>query len=132
MAFIRTVFDSITQHWQRTHASIAPFGTAISTLLLSIYAGERLWQFWDTWRELAHMASLGVIIYGMFIILLEGGTWLVFWALNERAKRLQRRKTQQAVETLDRVEAALAQNPHADPIAVIEQLRIEVRDGENR
>ena len=73
------------------------------------------------------MASIGLIIYGMSIALLEGGGWLVFWALDERAKRRQRRKQQQEAELLDRVEAALVQNPDSDPVTVIEQLRGIIR-----
>ena len=127
MAQIRKFFNTLTRNWQRTHAVLAPFGAGITTWVLSVYAVGGSWAFWYNWKQFADMASIGLIIYGMSIALLEGGGWLVFWALDERAKRRQRRKRQQEAELLDRVEAALVQNPDSDPVTVIEQLRGIIR-----
>ena len=76
------------------------------------------------------MASIGVITYGMTIISLEGGASLVFWALDERDKRRERRKKQQTVEILDHVEEALRQDPGSDPFIVIEKMRDRIRNGQ--
>ena len=129
MKAIRDTFSTLSRNWQRSHAILAPFGTGLSTLILSIYAGNGRWEFWQSWHPLADMASLGVIIYGMTIISLEGGASLVFWAWNERNKREERRKRQQTEEVLNLVEEALLQNPGSDPKIVIEQLRGQIADG---
>ena len=42
------------------------------------------------------MAGLGTIGYGMTAVLIEGGIKTVFWALDERRKKLTRRE----IETL--------------------------------
>ena len=76
------------------------------------------------------MASIGAIIYGIGIISLEGGASLVFWALDERNKRRERRKRQQMVEILDQVKEALLQDPDSDPMLVIEQMSKKVRNGQ--
>ena len=99
-------------------------------MILSVYAGDGKWAFWYSWDELAAMASIGVITYGMTIISLEGGASLVFWALDERDKRRERRKKQQTVEILDHVEEALRQDPGSDPFIVIEQMRDRIRNGQ--
>ena len=130
MSPVRDIFGILTRNWQRTHAVLAPFGTGISTLILSVYAGDGKWTFWYSWDELAAMASIGVITYGMTIISSEGGASLVFWALDERDKRRERRKKQQTVEILDHVEEALRQDPGSDPFIVIEQMRDRIRNGQ--
>ena len=130
MKTIRDTFSTLSRNWQRSHAILAPFGTGLSTLILSIYAGNGRWEFWQSWHPLAEMASLGVIIYGITIILLEGGATLVFWAWNEHNKREERRKRQQTAEILDQVKEALLQNPDSDPVLVVEQMSDRVRNGQ--
>ena len=118
---------------------MAPFGTALAALLLSIHAGNGKWLFWRSWDELADMIGLGAVMYGMAVLTLEGGLTVMFWALDERDKRRERRKKEMARrekearnELLTDVITKLRQSPDSDPVMVVEQMRDEARNGQDQ
>ena len=69
-------------------------------------------------------------MYGMTVLALEGGLTVVFWALDERDKRRERRKKELQKELLGDVIAKLRQNPDSNPVAVVEQMLDETRNGQ--
>ena len=109
---------------------MAPFGTAFAALLLSIHAGNGRWLFWRSWDDLADMVGLGAVMYGMTVLTLEGGLTVMFWALDERDKRRERRNKELQQQVLEDIIAKLRQNPDSNPVAVVEQMRDEARNGQ--
>lgn len=78
------------RRWLRRHAVIAPFGIFAVTFLLVIWSGQ-----WDGWGSLglaANLVDLGAVLYGMVAVLVEGGSKMVFWALEERRKMIENGK----------------------------------------
>ena len=147
MAWARRIFNSLKSHWPRTHAAMAPFGAALAALLLSVHAGNGKWQFWHSWDELADMIGLGAVMYGMAVLTLEGGLTVMFWALDERDKRRERERARREEEMAHREKEArkkarnellndiiteLRQSPDSDPVAVVEQMREEARNGQDQ
>lgn len=97
----RRIFSTLKRNWQRTHAVAAPFGTALVTLLLSTRSERWIWTFWQSevsWNLVADNAGVGAMTYGMLAVTAEGGATLIFWALDERDKRKERRSAERKQE----------------------------------
>ena len=98
---VRRIFSTLKRNWQRTHAVAAPFGSALVTLLLSTRSEQWAWLFWQsevTWNLVADNAGVGAMTYGMLAVTAEGGASLIFWALDERDKRKERRAAEREQE----------------------------------
>ena len=83
------------------------------------------------------MAGVGTIAYGMAAVLGEGGIKLVFWAIDERRKKLAARE----IDTLTAVRERLEREENPAGVAVVEDmiedrrrnpLRIGIRRRRNR
>ena len=65
---------------------MAPWGIIVTTCMLVNYEGHVSWQIihiWDAWldfKALSEMRDWGVVVYGAFASLLEGGRLMVFFA----------------------------------------------------
>ena len=97
----RRIYNTLKRNWQRTHAVAAPFGTAIATLLLSTRSERWEWAFWQnevSWDLVANNTGIGAITYGLLAVTTEGGASLIFWALDERDKRKERRAAEREQE----------------------------------
>lgn len=64
------------------------------------------------------MAGLGTIGYGMTAVLIEGGIKTVFWALDERRKKLTRRE----IETLTEARDRMNKEKDSSAIAVLDKM----------
>ena len=104
--------------WLRRHAMITPFGAAIATWLLSALIGDGPWFFWYDMEPVKSMAGVGTIIYGMAAVLGEGGFKLVFWAIDERRKKLTARE----IDTLTAVRERLEREQDAVGIDVVDDM----------
>lgn len=104
--------------WLRRHAMITPFGAAATTWALSAWIGGGHWLFWNDIEPAKSMAGLGAIGYGMAAVLIAGGIKAVFWALDERRKKLTRRE----IETLTEVRDRLNQENDSSAIAVVDKM----------
>ena len=124
--------------WVSIHARILPFGSAIGTYLVANLAGDGKWKFWDSWDAMMQAAGLGVIFHGTAaVVLLEGGIKMGLYVVDKwkadrarmisetRAKGLAEGRTLALSDAVER----LRQNPEADPVAVLDQLRQEVGNG---
>ena len=69
-------------------------------------------------------------MYGMTVLTLEGGLTVMFWALDERDKRRERRNKELQQQVLEDIIAKLRQYPDSNPVAVVEQMRDEARNGQ--
>ncbi len=76
----------------RRHALFAPFGVFAATLLLLVRSGQ--WSGWESLESAAKLVDLAAVMYGMVAVLAERGVDLVFWALEQRKKRIEERKAQ--------------------------------------
>ena len=104
--------------WLRRHAMITPFGAAVTTWLLSALVGGGPWLFWHDLEPAQAMAGLGTITWGMAAILAEGGIKLVFWAIDERRRKL----TEREIDTLLEARERLKQGQDTYGIAVMDDM----------
>lgn len=71
--------------WIRRHAIAAPFGIFAATVLLVARSGQ--WSGWESLESAATLVDLGAVLYAMVAVLVERGTNMIFWALEQRKKR---------------------------------------------
>lgn len=138
----KRIYSTLKRNWQRTHAVAAPFGTAITTLLISARSDSWVWLFWSdpaSWGLVADNTGAGAVVYGVIALTIEGGATVVFWSADEWDKRKERRnaeRKQQLAEAedkgrksaLDAVRKHLELHPGADPLEVIRQVEEATRD----
>ena len=91
--------------WLRRHAMMTPFGAALTTWLLAALVGGGQWLFWHDLEAVQAMATLGTITWGIVAILAEGGIKLVFWAIDERRRKLTEREIDALIQARDRLKA---------------------------
>lgn len=104
--------------WLRRHATLTPFGAALFTWLLSALVGGGQWLFWHDMEPVKSTAGAGTIAYGMAAVLVEGGIKMVFWALDERRKKLTARE----IDTLIDVRERLKKEQNTDGVAIVEDM----------
>ena len=146
--------------WASVHARILPFGSAIGTYLVANLTGKGEWAFWRNWDALMDAAGLGVIFHGMAaVVILEGGIKMGLYVVDKwKADRARMRaesraeglaeglaegratglaeglaegRTEGRASAISDAVELLRQNPEADPMAVLEQLRRESRNGKS-
>ena len=69
------------------------------------------------------MAGLETVIWGMAAVLAEGGIKLVFWAIDERRRKL----TEQEIDTLQEARERLKQVGATDSIAIVDDMIEDLR-----
>ena len=104
--------------WLRRHAMITPFGAAVTTWVLSALFGDGVWLFWHNLEPVKAMAGVGTIGCGMVAVVGEGGIKLVFWAIDERRKKLTARE----IDTLTAVRERLEREEIDAGVAVVEEM----------
>ena len=90
--------------WLRLHAMIAPFGVFLVTVLLLARSGK--WSGWESLESAATLVDLGAVIYAMVAVLVERGVDMVFWALEQRRKRLEEQRQEARAELITEMLAA--------------------------
>ena len=132
----------MTSQWPKRHVLAAPWGTALATWLLTIYYEP---------APLADMVSMGAMIYGMVMSILELGATMAFYAYekikNYRADRAnllkqareeglaearEEGRTEGVTETIDAVRAKFEENPHLSPEELLEALMANLKDDVRR
>jgi hypothetical protein len=93
------------RRWLRRHALFAPFGVFAATLLLLVRSGQ--WSGWENLESAAKLVDLGAVMYSMVAVLAERGVDLVFWALEQRKKRIEERKAEGRAEERAKIKAHL-------------------------
>ena len=104
--------------WLRRHAMITPFGAAFTTWLLSALTSEGHWLFWHDLAPVKAMAGIGTITYGMAAVLIEGGIKAMFWAIDERRRKL----TQREIDTLTDVRDRLKKEQNTSGVTVVDEM----------
>lgn len=102
--------------WTSVHARLLPFGSAIATWLAAKLFGGGHWIFWRDWDAIMAAAGLGVIIHGIFAVLvLEGGVKLPLYVIQKWREDQERiRKAAREAER-DRVHHIIAQFGTTNP-----------------
>ena len=91
--------------WPRIHTLAAPYGVALTALLLSVYLDEGEWQFWQSWTVIKDTASIAAIIYALIAISTEVMFTMFFFALGQVHKIIeQNRKARGAILEAQREE----------------------------
>lgn len=78
--------------WIRRHAVLAPFGISAATALLLYFAEQGQWRGRESWDLAAAMVDMGAVAYAMFAVLVDGGTHLMFYALQKRREWKEQRE----------------------------------------
>lgn len=112
------MMESSDVRWLRRHATITPFGAAVTTWLLSVWIGGGQWLFWHDLDPAKAMAGLGTIAYGIIAVVAEGGIKVVFWALDERKKKM----TYREIAALTEAREILHKEQDATGVAVLDKL----------
>ncbi len=89
--------------WLRRHAVFAPFGVLIVTWLLTLLAGAYQWNERENLLIATTMVDLGIVAYATGIMVGEGVSNLVFYALEQRKRRLERNRRQAQAEILSKL-----------------------------
>lgn len=82
------------QSWARAYIAFSPIGVLIATLLLSRYAGVWGWSDRESMGFLASLIPLGGVVYAAAILVMEWGVRMVFWALAQREKDIEKRRAE--------------------------------------
>ena len=85
--------------WFKRHAAIAPFGVFIVAWLMC-WSDTGNWRCWSDWSETSSLVDYAVIIYGMIAVLFEKGLDVMFWALEQRKKRMAAFRAEMMAEGL--------------------------------
>ena len=112
------MLESSDVRWLRRHATITPFGAAVTTWVLSVWIGGGQWLFWHDLDPAKAMAGLGTIAYGMIAVVAEGGIKMVFWALDERKKKM----TYREIATLTEAREVLNKEQNATGVALLDKM----------
>ena len=85
--------------WFKRHATIAPFGVFIVAWLMC-WSEAGNWRCLFDWSETSSLVDYAVIVYGMIAVLFEKGLDVMFWALEQRKKRIARYRAEMMAEGL--------------------------------
>ena len=92
-----TTLEWWSSRWFRRHAILAPFGVYATTWLL-FWSETGHYRWWDKSELASSLVDLGAVLYGMVAMLMEGGTNMVFWALEQREKRRKKLREEMRAE----------------------------------
>ena len=104
--------------WVRFHATIAPFGTFATTLLLTFYLERWQWQGRASWELSGEMAEVGAMLYAIAAVLVEKGVNLMLWAWEKHKERMAKRRAEIQAELL----TAMQSEARADEKPVVAEV----------
>ena len=79
--------------WLRSHALFAPFGVCGATALLAYLAVTR-GDYPSFLMSAGELVDLGAAVYGMVAVAIEKGLDAMFWALEQRKKRIEKARAE--------------------------------------
>ena len=79
--------------WLRRHALFAPFGVCGATALLAYFA-VRQGDYPSFLMSAGALVDLGAAMYGMVAVVIEKGLDAMFWALEQRKKRIEKARAE--------------------------------------
>ena len=72
-------------------------------MTLLLLARSDQWRGWESLEAAANLVDLAAVVYGMIAVLVERGFNMVFWALEQRKKRIEERKAEGRAEERARI-----------------------------
>ena len=84
--------------WLRRHALFAPFGVFAATAALVYLTAPGQRDIPALVQSAGPLVDLGVVMYGMVAVVVEKGLDAMFWALEQRKKRLEKARAEWAAE----------------------------------
>jgi hypothetical protein len=102
---IRAMGDWWERRWIRRHATAAPFGIFIATVLLTYFAEQNQWNGRASLQLTAKMVDLGAVLYAMLAVLVERGVLAMFWALDKRREWREKMRAEMRAELMPEVRA---------------------------
>ena len=116
LVWLYSLLFTSTADWTSVHARMLPFGSAIATYLAAKLFGNGHWLFWRDWGAIMEAAGLGVIIHGIFAVLvLEGGVKLALYVIQKWREERERIRKEVRKEERDRIHGIIAQYGTTDP-----------------
>ena len=101
-----------TADWPSVHARLLPFGSAIATYLAAKLFGKGHWLFWRDWDAIMEAAGLGVIIHGLFaVLILEGGVKMALYVIQKWREDQERIRK----EERNRIHSIIVKHGSRDP-----------------
>ncbi len=102
--------DSRFPGWAARHALFAPWGILATTYVLTVYVKAIGWNIWNDRANLvtmSDMVDLGIVVYGVGASLGEVLIGMVFYALEQRKKRMEQRRKEEEERLKDAVQKAV-------------------------
>lgn len=109
------------ERWLRLHATAAPFGISITTLLLTLYLESWQWQGRASWELAGDLVDLGTAFYAMAAVLFERGFNFMFWAWEQHKKRMAQRRAEAQADLLATIRAKARAEDRPEIAAWLEQ-----------
>ena len=106
----------------RFHATVAPFGISATTLLLTLYLDQWLWQGRASWELAGDLVDLGAALYGMAAVLVERGITFMLWALDKRREWREKWRAEVQAEIQAELLAAMQAEARAEEKPVITEV----------
>ena len=105
--------------WPSVHARLLPFGSAIATYLAAKLFGKGHWLFWRDWDAIMEAARLGVIIHGLFaVLLLEGGVKMALYVIQKWREDQERIRKEERNRIRGIIVKHGTRDPHTGDITV--------------
>ena len=76
--------------WVGRHATAAPFGIFVATMLLTLYLEQWQWHGRAGWELALSAVDYGAVLYAMLAVLVERGGNLMFWAWEKHKERQEK------------------------------------------
>ena len=115
------------RRWVRLHAMAAPAGILATTLLLTYWRQGCQWRWPDGLDRAADLVDIGTVIYAVIAVAVERGVNVIFWALEERKKRRERRLAEAQAER-ERLQAESRAQGEAEAVHRYESWLSKVAD----
>ena len=83
--------DWLGSNWFSTHLAFIPIGTWGTTWLLVAITGasSNWWTEWEALQNMGQAAPFGAATYGAFMLPLEAGVRVMFWAIGQFVKDIK-------------------------------------------
>ena len=93
--------------WLRRHATIAPFGILATTIFLTYLVQQGHQDELGNITVTTDVVDLAAVLYAVVAVLVERGINMIFWALEQRQKRIAERERRVAEQVETRIDTAL-------------------------
>ncbi len=88
--------------WLRWHATVAPFGILATTVFLTYLVQQGQRDELGNITVATDVVDLAAVLYAVVAVLVERGINMIWWALEQRQKRIAERERQESEQVAER------------------------------